>query len=78
MTPKQRLAMDAPIEVLLKKGQPALSDYCLPTGTTVVIADDWKTELFRRNVLDPDGKNPHARYNVTTEGLRKGFYVAVY
>jgi hypothetical protein len=69
MSPKQRLAMDALFEVLLKKGKPAPTDYELPTGTTVVAADDWKTELFRRNVLDPDGKNPHARYNDLRDGL---------
>jgi hypothetical protein len=69
LSPKQRLAMDALLEVLLKQGQPAPTDYGLPSGTSVVAAEAWKTEMLRRNILDPD-KNPHARYNDIRDGMK--------
>src|SRR6202035_4200029 len=37
-------------------------DSQLPASIQVVTADEWKAELFRRNVLDQDGSNPRARF----------------
>ena len=36
----------------------------------VVSAEQWKTELFRQNILDKHGSNPRARYTELRNGLR--------
>ena len=67
---KQKLALEALTEVVLSYGQDAPAEYQLPQGIKVVTAEQWKTELFRQNVLDKDAGNPRARYNELRNGLR--------
>src|SRR5262249_39876916 len=66
---KQRLALDALTDAVLSHGRDAPAAYQLPTGTKVVTEDEWKTELFRRKVLDEKGKNPRSRYVELRNGL---------
>jgi hypothetical protein len=67
---RQQLAMAALTETLLNHGRPAPPTYGLAANTKVVGADEWKAELFRRDVLDQNGKNPHARFNDLRDGLK--------
>jgi hypothetical protein len=67
---KQKLALEALTEAVLSHGQDAPAGYRLPQGIKVVTAEQWKTELFRQNVLDKDAGNPRARYNELRNGLR--------
>jgi hypothetical protein len=63
LTDQQRLALEALAETILASGRDAPTEYGLPHGIKVVTADQWKTELYRRNVLDPEASNPRARFN---------------
>src|SRR5262249_9108482 len=71
LSDKQQLAMEALTETLLRSGRDAPAEYGLPTGTKVVTADEWKTELYRRSVLDPDAKNPRARFSELRQSLNR-------
>jgi hypothetical protein len=63
LTDQQRLALEALSETILAHGRDAPAEYSLPHGIKVADADMWKTELQRRNVLDPKASNPRARFN---------------
>jgi hypothetical protein len=63
LSDRQRLALEALAETVLAYGQDAPTDYQLPHGIKVVAADQWRAEMFRPNVLDPEAKNPRARFN---------------
>ena len=63
LSDKQRLAIDALIETTLAHGQPLSLADGLPKGLKSVTADQWKAELFRRNVIDQDARNPRSRFN---------------
>jgi hypothetical protein len=74
---KQKLALGALIEVTLSYGQDAPREYDLPQGVKVVSAEQWKTELFRQNILDKDARNPRARYSELRNSLRTKFLIGV-
>ena len=63
LSPRQRSALECLAEVTLTHGSDLPAELGLPHGLKSVMADQWKTELFRRRVLDPDGTNPRARFN---------------
>jgi hypothetical protein len=63
LSDQQRLAIEALAEVTLTHGVDMPPQGGLPHGLKSVVADQWKQELFRRNVLDKDAKNPRARFN---------------
>jgi hypothetical protein len=63
LSDQQRLALEALTEILLSHGRAAPAEYGLPHGIRVAGADEWKTELYRRNILDQDAKNPRARFS---------------
>jgi hypothetical protein len=63
ITDQQRLALDALIEAVLSHGIDLPATDGLPNGLKSVTADQWKAELFRRNVIDKDARNPRARFN---------------
>jgi hypothetical protein len=62
LNPKQQLAIEALAEVTLTHGVALQPGDGLPAGLKSVTAEQWRNELFRRKVLDPDVKNPRARY----------------
>jgi hypothetical protein len=74
---KQKLALDALVEVTLSFGQNAPREYQLPEGVKVVSAEQWRTELFRQNILDKDAGNPRARYSELRNSLRTKFLIGV-
>jgi hypothetical protein len=61
--------IEALTEALLSEGRDAPREYELPLGVKVVRAERWKTELFRRNVLDKDNSNPRARFHELRQSL---------
>jgi hypothetical protein len=63
LSDQQRLAIDALIEVTLSYGQDMQPALGLPNGLKSVTADQWKAELLRRNVLDPQASNPRSRFH---------------
>ena len=62
LSDRQRLAMEALTEATLSYGIDAPTTYQLPRGIKVVTAEHWKAELYRRKIVDPEGKNPRARF----------------
>ena len=63
LSDRQKLALDALTEATLSCGRKPPGEFQLPAGIQVVTADEWKAELFRRNVLDQEGSNPRARFS---------------
>jgi hypothetical protein len=63
LSDQQRLALEVLTEATLSRGRNAPAEYQLPHGIRVVPADDWKAQLFSRKVLDPNAKNPRARFH---------------
>jgi hypothetical protein len=62
LSDRQKLALEALTEATLSRGRNPPGEFQLPASIQVVTADEWKAELFRRNVLDQDGSNPRARF----------------
>jgi hypothetical protein len=77
LTPQQRLALEALAETILTSGRDAPPECGLPHGTKIVTADQWKTELFRLNVLDPKASNPRSRFNELRKRLRVKHLIGV-
>ena len=63
LSAKQQRAIDALIEVTLTHGSIMSPVDGLPAGLKSVTADQWRVELLRSNVLDPEGGNPRARFH---------------
>jgi AAA domain len=63
LSDQQQLALEALAEVTLSHGVQLATVDGLPGGLKSVTADQWKAELFTRNIIDKDGKNPRARFN---------------
>jgi hypothetical protein len=59
---KQQLAMEALAEATLAHGVNVPAADGLPAGLKSVTAEQWRKQLFRRKILDPEVKNPRARY----------------
>jgi AAA domain len=66
---RQKLAIEALTEATLSHGRDAPAAYQLPHGIKTVPAEEWKTELYRRKIVDPDSKNPRARYSELRDAL---------
>jgi hypothetical protein len=62
LTDQQRLAIEALAETVLKHGADLPPADGLPAGIKCVTAEQWRAELYRRNVLDQTAKNPRARF----------------
>jgi hypothetical protein len=77
LSANQRLALEALAEILLFCGREAPSEYQLPPRIKVVTADEWKTELFRRNVIDSKGSNPRARFDELRKRLQAKHLIGV-
>jgi AAA domain len=63
LSAKQQLALEALHEATLSHGIVLPTDGGLPPGLKSVTAEQWRDELFRRNVLDKEAKNPRSRFN---------------
>lgn len=63
LSDQQQLALEALGEVTLSHGVQLATVDGLPRGLKSVTADQWKAELFARNIIDKDGKNPRSRFN---------------
>jgi hypothetical protein len=63
LSAKQRLALDALVEVTLSHGEAMKPADGLPAGLKSVTAERWKDEMLRRNVIDQEASNPRMRFN---------------
>lgn len=63
LSAKHQLAMSALAEAVLANGQPAPGEYQLPAGVKVVTREQWKEELYRRNILDRSYSNPRVQFS---------------
>jgi hypothetical protein len=77
LSDKQQLAMEALAEAVLTHGINLPSGNGLPAGLKAVTADQWRDELCRRRVIDPDGKNPRARVTELRNQLRAKHLIGV-
>jgi hypothetical protein len=68
-TDRQVLALRALADVILSQGQTAPREYQLPPDIKVVGSEAWRNELFCRDVLDRDTRNPRARFRELRDGL---------
>jgi hypothetical protein len=71
----QRLALEALAETLLFCGREAPPEYLLPPRIKIVAAEEWKAE--RRRVIDPEGKNPRARFDELRKRLQAKHLIGV-
>jgi hypothetical protein len=69
LTNLQKLALEALAEATLQHGREPSPEYSLPIGIKVVTAEQWRTELFRSNVLDRNAKNPRSRFTELRNAL---------
>jgi hypothetical protein len=58
LSDRQRLALDALTECVLKTSESPPISLGLPAGIRVVQRRDWQDEMYRRNVLDKDAASP--------------------
>lgn len=58
LSPRSRRALEALNEAIINHGQAAPIDLQLTTSTKTVTLDQWREELFTRNVLDRASTNP--------------------
>jgi hypothetical protein len=63
LSDQQRLALEALAEAILAHGSELPAVDGLPRGLKAVSAEQWRGELYRRNVLDQTAKNPRARFS---------------
>lgn len=69
LSDRQKLALEALAEVTLSHGRMPPAEYQLPQGVKAVTEEEWKTELFRRKVLDQGAKNPRSRFKELRDAL---------
>lgn len=69
LSPKHQLALAALAETTLSSGQTAPAGFDLPTGVRVVEIENWKAELYRRNVLDKLHANPRTDFKRLADKL---------
>jgi len=77
LSDKQQLAIDALAEVTLSHGIILPSADGLPKGLKSVTDEQWRTELLRRKVIEPESKNPWARFNDLRRSLARKKLIGV-
>jgi hypothetical protein len=81
LSDRQRLALDALINVAADRGQSPPAEFGLPAGLRAVTIDELRDELYARGVIDRDASNPREalaqiRQSLARRGLigeRNGF-----
>ncbi len=77
LSDQQRLAIEALAEATLAHGVDLPPKAGLPPGLRSVTTDQWRDELYRRGVLDPDAKNPRARFAELSHRLQAKHLIGV-
>ena len=62
LTDQQKRALEALTEATINHGVELPTTDGMPAGIKAVTADQWRTELDRMRVIDPDTRNPRARF----------------
>jgi hypothetical protein len=70
LSDRQRLALDALAECATSRGQAPPATFGLPAGLLTVTANDWREELYRRDVLDRDAKSPREDFRRVKNSLQ--------
>jgi RecA-family ATPase len=63
LRPRARRALEALTETILAHGQPAPINLALPPDIKTVTLDQWREELFTKNVMDRNGPNPRTDFS---------------
>jgi AAA domain len=66
----QTLAHEALVSLAAEKGEPLSPALGLPASIRAIAIAFFKSEMLARGIVDRDGKNPHARFNEITKGLK--------
>jgi len=69
LSPRARRAVDALTETIINHGQLAPMDLGLPAGTKTVTLDQWREEIFTRNILDRAAANPRTDFKRVLDQL---------
>jgi hypothetical protein len=69
LSDRQKLALEALTEVALRVGTAPNPDWQLPSGIKTVKVDDWREEMERRSIIDPEGANPRAAFRQVRDRL---------
>jgi AAA domain len=69
LSDRQKLALEALNETICNVGKPAPGSWQLPSGIQVVGLEDWREELDRKGVIEPDAKNPRQDFRRLREAL---------
>jgi AAA domain len=70
LSDRQRLALDALTNVAGERGAEPPARYGLPPGLCAIKIDDWRAELFARDVLNQDAKNPRTEFRRIKDSLK--------
>lgn len=70
LSDRQRLALDALDECAATTGRAPPREFGLPAGLVAVSLSDWRAELYRAGVLDPDAKNPREDFRRVKTSLQ--------
>ena len=73
---KQRLALAALAEVVATDGKSPPPSFGLPAGISVVPLKEWRLEMERRGVLDPEAANPREDFRRIRQQLQVKHVVA--
>jgi hypothetical protein len=77
LSPRQRLGRDALAEVAADNGVDLPVGYGLPLGIKAVTADQWRDELYCRNVLDRTAKGARGRFRELRNQLHAKHIIGV-
>jgi hypothetical protein len=69
-SPTQTLAHEALVSLTAEHGEPLPSSFELPASLRGISVASFKAEMLTRGIIDPNGRNPHSRFNEITKGLK--------
>ena len=74
---RQKLAVVALQEMVIRRGEPTTAAFGLPEDVRAVPVSVWRDELERRGTVDPDGSNPRQEFRRLKEALHARNYIAI-
>ena len=74
---RQKLAVDALQDVVIKGGEPVPAAFRLPAEVRAVPVPVWREELVRRGTLDPKSTNPRQDFKRLKEALQARYIIAI-
>ena len=74
---RQKLAVAALQDMVIRRGEPTPAAFGLPEDVRAVPVSIWRDELERRGTVDPDGSNPRQEFRRLKEALQARNFIAI-